>query len=341
MKRFQDTMQRPIRLRVFNVLKHWILNHYYDFSVDNNLTHKLLDFLDEVMEPSGMGQPAEQLRKLLKQKIKGQYKAKQVMIDEARIPKPLLPASLESFSFSDLDCLEVARQMCILEQGLYKAILPRECLNQAWNHKTYKETAAPNILSIIRRFNRVSAWAAAEVVQKELLPDRVKTLERLILIAHHCRELHNFNATQSILAGIAASSVFRMKKTWVGLDSEIMKKYDALKKVMSADSSFATLRAALHSESPPCIPYLGMYLTDLTFIEDGNPDFLQDGMISFAKRKRVAAVIREIQQYQQTPYALKPVPQLQDYISGLDGMDEKTAYDLSLLVEPREKTTVN
>jgi len=87
------------------------------------------------------------------------------------------------FTFADLDCLEIARQMCIVEQGLFKAILPRECLNQAWNHKTHKETAAPNILAIIRRFNRVSAWVANEVVIKELLPERSKTLERMILIA--------------------------------------------------------------------------------------------------------------------------------------------------------------
>jgi len=62
MKRFQDTMQKPIRLRVFNVLKHWIQHHYYDFEVDINLTYKLLDILDEAFEPAGMTGAANQLR---------------------------------------------------------------------------------------------------------------------------------------------------------------------------------------------------------------------------------------------------------------------------------------
>ena len=41
----------------------------------------------------------------------------------------------------------------------------------------------------------------------------------------------------------------------------------------------------------------GMYLTDLTFIEDGNPDKVGH-MINFVKRRLYANVIREIQQYQ-------------------------------------------
>ncbi len=31
-------------------------------------------------------------------------------------------------------------------------------------------------------------------------------------------------------------------------------------------------RDFIHSANPPCVPYLGVYLTDLTFIEDGIPD---------------------------------------------------------------------
>jgi son of sevenless-like protein len=60
-------------------------------------------------------------------------------------------------------------------------------------------------------------------------------------------------------------------------------------------------------------------------------------MINFVKRRRVAMVIREIQQYQQTPYALEPVPKIITFLSTVDGMDEKTAFDLSLMVEPRDK----
>ena len=34
------------------------------------------------------------------------------------------------------------------------------------------------------------------------------------------------------------------------------------------------LRQTIACASPPCIPFLGLYLTDITFMEDGSPDYL-------------------------------------------------------------------
>lgn len=48
------------------------------------------------------------------------------------------------------------------------------------------------------------------------------------------------------------------------------------------------MREALHRCDPPCIPYLGMYLTDLSFIEEGTPDFTADGLLNFSKMRMVS-----------------------------------------------------
>lgn len=62
-------------------------------------------------------------------------------------------------------------------------------------------------------------------------------------------------------------------------------------------------------------------------------------MINFAKRAKTAEVIRDIQQYQNAPYSLQPVPELQDYIlSNMQAAgDVHEMYDKSLQVEPRER----
>lgn len=84
----------------------------------------------------------------------------------------------------------------------------------------------------------------------------------------------------------------------------------------------------------------GVYLTDLTFIEDGIPSIIKkSALINFAKRAKTAEVIRDIQQYQNVPYPLQAVPELQEYIlSNMQAAgDVHEMYEKSLTVEPRER----
>jgi hypothetical protein len=94
------------------------------------------------------------------------------------------------------------------------------------------------------------------------------------------------------------------------------------------------MRKHLKKVNPPCIPYLGIYLTDLTFVEEGNPDMVQ-GLINFNKRHLVSELIRSIQQYQLKPYAFEPVQYIQDKLRRGRVWDEDTLYEVSEYLEPR------
>jgi len=88
-------------------------------------------------------------------------------------------------------------------------------------------------------------------------------------------------------------------------------------------------------------PALTVFLTDLTFLEDGNPDLLpENNLINFDKRRRIATVIKEIKQYQQTPYSLTSVPIIQGFLlAGGEYVDENKCYKLSVQVEPKNGKT--
>jgi hypothetical protein len=252
---------------------------------------------------------------------------------------PALISPKPKDTFKDFDPVEVARQLTLIEQGLYRSIETKECLNQGWN-KSDKDERSPHIVAMIKRFNHVSIWVATEIVKTEKLADRVSVMKKFIIIAEKCREIGNFNAIMEILAGLQNSAIYRLKKTWEKLfnKSGYEEMYNNLLNLMNNKGNFKDYRAALHKCHPPCIPYLGVYLTDLTFIEDGMKNNMngRDDLINFDKRRKLSTVIHEIQQYQQSPYHFRVEETIRSYLLNIEGLTEKALYKYSLICEPRE-----
>lgn len=63
---------------------------------------------------------------------------------------------------------------------------------------------------------------------------------------------------------------------------------DQLQNLVSTDSRFRNMRDAINRCDPPSIPYVGMYLTDLSFIEEGTPNYSPDGLLNFSKMRMVS-----------------------------------------------------
>jgi len=89
--------------------------------------------------------------------------------------------------------------------------------------------------------------------------------------------------------------------------------------------------------------YLGLYLTDLIFTADGNPDTRNGGrLINFDKYLRMSRIIADVQRFQQ-PYSLLEIQEIQDYLQvQLETTNSKGAndlYRLSCILEPKDDGT--
>lgn len=89
---------------------------------------------------------------------------------------------LPKLSFSNLDKIEIARQLTIIEWELFSRIKPHELLNQCWNKPKLRHRAG-NVLAMINRSTEISGWVATTILKEEKLHNRTKMMVKFIKIA--------------------------------------------------------------------------------------------------------------------------------------------------------------
>lgn len=145
---------------------------------------------------------------------------------------------------------------------------------------------APIITLLTERFNRVSQWVTTTIVREKDMKMRAKKIEKILSIAQYLIQYNNFHGLNAVTSGFSNNSVHRLKKTWALIPKQelLYQEYTTLLKY-----PYANLRKRLDESPPPCIPFIGMYMTDLTFIEE-NSDFrrARSDYINFEKRLQVS-----------------------------------------------------
>nr|XP_018866729.1 ras-specific guanine nucleotide-releasing factor 1 isoform X2 [Gorilla gorilla gorilla] len=328
-------IRRAATNRVLNVLRHWVSKHSQDFETNDELKCKVIGFLEEVMhDPELLTQERKAAANIIRTLTQEDPADNQITLEEIT----QMAEGVKAEPFENHSALEIAEQLTLLDHLVFKKIPYEEFFGQGWM-KLEKNERTPYIMKTTKHFNDISNLIASEIIRNEDINARVSAIEKWVAVADICRCLHNYNAVLEITSSMNRSAIFRLKKTWLKVSKQTKALIDKLQKLVSSEGRFKNLREALKNCDPPCVPYLGMYLTDLAFIEEGTPNYTEDGLVNFSKMRMISHIIREIRQFQQTAYKIEHQAKVTQYL--LDQsfvMDEESLYESSLRIEPKLPT---
>jgi hypothetical protein len=83
----------------------------------------------------------------------------------------LVNVNAKKVNMLDLKPAIVSQQLCLFEHELFRAIHPKEFLNQNW--EKHKEKA-PNICRMVLWFNTVAAWIGGQILMASSTKEREK-----------------------------------------------------------------------------------------------------------------------------------------------------------------------
>ncbi|KAF2166789.1 hypothetical protein M409DRAFT_54573 [Zasmidium cellare ATCC 36951] len=367
------TVGTPARLRIYNVFKGW-LETYWSADADKDALGEIRFFalhkLKQVLPAAG-----ERLAELTKKVTEGYANGTitgplvsgvgktslSFSHDDASMPEPIITVKQlnalrvatgggAQVSILDFDPIEIARQITLLVVKAYCEIRPEELLSMDWGKPNTKKAKSVRKMCLLN--TDLAHLVSDTILQPDDAKKRAKVIKQWVKIGTACLELCNYDSVMAIMCQLNSSPVQRLKKTWDLVNKKTIAELQEIDKVADMSKNYNTLRRLLESPTAPCLPFLGVYLTDLTFVIAGNPKRRElpgvttetgdtVSVINFDMYSRIAKIISHLQKFQ-VPYKLKQVPEMQTWMDQhlkrmRDGHDEmvSTFHRRSLSLEPK------
>ncbi|KAL7721103.1 RAS guanyl-releasing protein [Entamoeba marina] len=232
----------------------------------------------------------------------------------------------------------IVNQITLYEFELFGNIKINEFLGGGWTKKD-KDVRCKNLCNFMDHFNAVTNWVSSSILNEPNKIARAELISKFIDVATTMYHNLNFTGFFEFYSGLNSVNISRLTSVW-----ELVKDVDIrmkpLQNLADPTKSYSAYRNHVKQNiTKAFIPFIGVIIQDLTFIEEGNPDLTEQGHVNFEKCRLMAKQLMVIKGLQQKNYRTrKPDDSFYNFIKTIEehkNDDEKNLYELSLQIQPR------
>lgn len=193
------------------------------------------------------------------------------------------------------DSISIAQQMTLIEKELLREIDWKDLLDlniqykgpnvTSWLQLLIRNEALSGIDLAIARFNLTVDWIVSEIALTNDIKMRRNTIQRFIHVAEHCKNFQNYNTLMQIILALSSTTVQKFVDAWRLIEPGDLLTWEELKYIPSLDRNYHSIRNLLNSVEPlnGCIPFIVVYLSDLSLNSEKRDYFDSEKMINYNK----------------------------------------------------------
>eukprot|EP01130_Rhizamoeba_saxonica_P002639 TRINITY_DN12400_c0_g1_i1.p1 TRINITY_DN12400_c0_g1~~TRINITY_DN12400_c0_g1_i1.p1 ORF type:complete len:530 (+),score=101.57 TRINITY_DN12400_c0_g1_i1:64-1653(+) len=257
------------KLRLFHFLKIWLANFFardFDKQYGPEPSEEVLKF-SEKLQGDGFVQESSTLRKIILT-LNNVPTAQDTLLN---IPYMEDREHLHSMLIT-LPRDIIADQLTRIDCKIFKNLQSSELAEMHWKDSNVPQSY-PTLSKFINRFNSISRWIPTEILVEPTAKGRKRMIKIMIDLALQLFLLNNFHAVMAVIAGLNSLPVGRCVNAWKMLPRKYRTSLDQLEEIFSHQGNYSNYRKLLcqnTDQDKPIVPYIGLFMKDLTFWEESN-----------------------------------------------------------------------
>jgi len=215
--------------------------------------------------------------------------------NNVKTPTILRKRSTNKNSLLSFRAEEIARQVTILDQQLFKEIDLGEYIDSKWTKEE-----APTLLKCGEFHNNLTHWFAFTLLTSKSIKERTKFLKHLIKLSQHLLDMNSFNCLLTIYLALSILAG-TLTRTWSNMKKKYWKNWKKICEIMDPLQNFKNYRNYIKYQfelNNDVIPCQEIILKDLLYLyeQTGVPNYIDVKRIN--KIGSIIDLVRQCKKYQ-------------------------------------------
>ncbi|KAH0788795.1 RasGEF domain containing protein [Histomonas meleagridis] len=306
-----ENQLKQIRIIIIRIISAWLRLTPYQFTSD------MMNALDEFIKYLSTDPSCKNQVKILTTELrilKGE--SNNTCTTNSENPPPPIESPDKPKQITDVNPVELARQVSILHSKIFHKIGPMELLTAIWGQK--KGGGSANLDALTDHFDKFSRYVQLTIIQGNDAKARAKMFNYWVETAIAFKEqANNYHGIFAVICGLTHRSVQRLKDTikiaMKNMGRSMKKQYEELVDLCDFQNDFHNYRPALSKAPERSIPFIGCLQRDLIYVQEGYPNEI-NGLINFQKCTACYTLIKQIDKFQNERVQFKELDYIQDLI---------------------------
>ena len=251
------------------------------------------------------------------------------------------------FCITDWSPEDIGNKLAQVTESLLNKIKPRELYKGIYLKKD-KEKTSPNIVKCINSFNKLTSFIIEDILSYSTPKLRAKSYERWVQICDYCKSNKNYNDCIAIFSALNNYIITGLNLTLKEIKYKTKGIFEQIKIFCSVEGNYKNIRNDMNlceQRGENFIPYLGMLLRDINFLEESNKYINERGCVNMDKIEKINSLLEKYFKYKKDEKKKlddnKKVIKELSFFQDLEILSEEELENIASNVEPEYKFDKN